>query len=481
MGYALNTALLGLALVAFSLFRRQRLRQAAVLQYDCVPARSHQTKEPFFGLDFQLNMYGDIPFLYHLHQKYGSTYQVRSWVSLPVTCTTETANLRVISTSRDFGVEPMRLRGLGYFCGRGFITTDGETWSHARRLLKPSFELSNISNISFLQEQVDELVLKKLPKDSSVVDLQPHLYILFLHSALHFVLGVNPSTASPNTPLTPDEFLKAFHNALFYSMVRVVLGPVWNLLPQSRYRDVCAKAHSFIGHFINQAHEDENVLAGRSLIQALSLQTQDPVFIKSQVIQAMIAAQDTTSELLTNALFLLSRHPKYWERLRAEFVGMEDNLSVENLLSSKLTENIINETLRLHPIFPLLGRVALRDTKLPLGGGLRQDRSVFIPKGSTVVMSNYALHRNPEVFGDDVETFNPDRWNSIKPRQWEFLGFGSGHRACLGQHKALIEASYVLARLAQSVERLTSADSREWKGEMKLTCKSANGCKVRVH
>ena len=98
-----------------------------------------------------------------------------------------------------------------------------------------------------------------------------------------------------------------------------------------------------------------------------------------------------------------------------------------------------------------------------------------------VVMGNYVLHRNVDVFGEDVETFRPERWTSIKPTQWEFLGFGGGSRACLGHQKAMIEASYVLARLSQSIKTLESRDSREWKGELKLTCKSANGCKVAVH
>jgi cytochrome P450 len=95
-------------------------------------------------------------------------------------------------------------------------------------------------------------------------------------------------------------------------------------------------------------------------------------------------------------------------------------------------------------------------------------------------MGYYALHRDPNVFGNDVETFRPERWDTIKPGQWEFLGFGGGNRACLGQQKAMLEASYVLARLSQAIEKLKSRDDREWKGELKLTCKSAHGCKVTV-
>ena len=52
----------------------------------------------------------------------------------------------------------------------------------------------------------------------------------------------------------------------------------------------------------------------------------------------------------------------------------------------------------------MLGRVALRDIQLPVGGGPNHDLPVFIPKDTLVVMSYYALHRNKSVFGEDIET-----------------------------------------------------------------------------
>lgn len=167
----------------------------------------------------------------------------------------------------------------------------------------------------------------------------------FLNSALHFVLGVDPSSQPSSAPLTADEFVKSFHDALFYSMVRVVLGPVWKLLPQSKYKKTCSTAHSFVDYHIGQANEEDGTTKGKSLIRALNSQTNDPTFIRSQVIQAMMAAQDTTSELLTNALFLLARHPKYWAQLRLEFVGkQESDLLAGTLLESKLTQNILHES-----------------------------------------------------------------------------------------------------------------------------------------
>jgi len=159
------------------LYWRQLQRKYLARNHGCDLAVAHQPKEPFTGFDFQMKMYMEIPFLYQLHQRYGDTYQVRSWISLPTICTIAPDNLRTINLSKDFGVAPMRLPGMEYFCGRGFITTDGDIWSHSRKLLKPSFALSNIRDLPILKSEVDKL-LDGLPKDGSTVDFQPLLYAM---------------------------------------------------------------------------------------------------------------------------------------------------------------------------------------------------------------------------------------------------------------------------------------------------------------
>jgi cytochrome P450 len=170
----------------------------------------------------------------------------------------------------------------------------------------------------------------------------------FLNSALSFVLGVDSSDHSTSAPLTADEFVKSFHKELQYSMFRVMVGPIWRLVPQKNYLNTCASAHSYIDYYIDQASKKWSTIKCRSLIRYLSAQTDDTIFIRSQVIQAMMAAQDTTSELLTNTLFLLARHSTYWNRLRDELAGRpEDVFSAENLLGSELIENILHESKRL--------------------------------------------------------------------------------------------------------------------------------------
>lgn len=158
MGYKTSSVLLGVVLLALFLFQRQRHRKVSIRSHGCEQEVIHQPKEPLYGFDFQMNMYTDIPYLYNLHKRYGNTYQVDSGVSLPAVCTIAPENLRAINKSKDFGVAPMRLPEMGYFCGAGFITTDGDAWRHSRRLLKPSFDLTNIRTLEILEGEVHTLL-----------------------------------------------------------------------------------------------------------------------------------------------------------------------------------------------------------------------------------------------------------------------------------------------------------------------------------
>jgi cytochrome P450 len=139
----------------------------------------------------------------------------------------------------------------------------------------------------------------------------------------------------------------------------------------------------------------------------------------------------------------------------------------------------------MYPVFPMMARMARKDTTLPVGGGPKHDQPIFVPKGTQVLTCFYTLHRDPAVFAsdddaEDVETFRPERWTTITPKQWEYMTFGGGQRACLGREKVLAEAAFVICRLAQSFGRIESRDTKPWKEIRALGAKNANGCKVAL-
>lgn len=83
---------------------------------------------------------------------------------------------------------------------------------------------------------------------------------------------------------------------------------------------------------------------------------------------------------------------------------------------------------------PLLGRIAIRDTYVPHGGGPDGLSPLFIPKNSRMPYAMYSLHRNKETYGPDAEEFKPDRWADPNLRPgWNFVPFGGGPRVCLGK------------------------------------------------
>lgn len=87
-------------------------------------------------------------------------------------------NIRgVCSTaSSDWHVGPARLRAMEPFCGRGFLTTDGEEWEGYREMLKPLFVKSFVDDLSVISSSFDELLDGSMLLDGSTVDVAPILY-----------------------------------------------------------------------------------------------------------------------------------------------------------------------------------------------------------------------------------------------------------------------------------------------------------------
>lgn len=99
----------------------------------------------------------------------------------------------------------------------------------------------------------------------------------------------------------------------------------------------------------------------------------------------------------------------------------EPNLNMRNI-TWMLKSQII--ALRVLPPVPINMRFARKDTALPHGGGADGLSPMFVGKGSRVFYSIWAMHRLPEIWGDDAESFRPERWMDenvpLRPG-WGFL------------------------------------------------------------
>lgn len=136
--------------------------------------------------------------------------------------------------------------------------------------------------------------------------------------------------------------------------------------------------------------------------------------------------------------------------------------------------------LRLYPVFPYHLREAFSDCILPTGGGADGKSPIYVQAGSFFDANFAVLHRRKDIWGLAADDFKPERWDSIKPKAWEFAPFGGGPRACVGRQKALMETSYFLIRLLREFKAIEPRDDREWVGQVQITAKNFNGCKVAL-
>lgn len=67
----------------------------------------------------------------------------------------------------------------------------------------------------------------------------------------------------------------------------------------------------------------------------------------------------------------------------------------------------------------------------------------FLPAGTIVSVSQWALHRTPEIFGEDIESFKPERWLEDKEKANEMakslFHFGAGNTGCIGRNISFLE------------------------------------------
>jgi cytochrome P450 len=150
------------------------------------------------------------------------------------------------------------------------------------------------------------------------------------------------------------------------------------------------------------------------------------------------------ANVLTWCWYLLSQHPEVYARMKAEgdqvLAGRLPTIT--DLPHLPYTLQVFKETLRLYPPVYAFTRRAMASVQL---GGYH------IPKGTSVVISPYTLHRRARYF-PDPEQFRPGRFASELERnqvRYSFIPFGAGTHACLGGHLAQLEGHLILATLAQ--------------------------------
>lgn len=310
---------------------------------------------------------------------------------------------------------------------------------------------------------------------------------------MEFIFGRSLNALEPDFPDEYTEFLKAFSQGQKGVTQRREAG--WLQFRLHRYnedkewKDAYTKVHKFVdGQVARALQETANIEPETDappvrrryvLLDEMAKQIRDPIKLRYHILGVFGPARDTTSILLGNALFQLARHPHVWTKLREISLGIGDaSLTFEKLKTLVDFRNVIHETIRVCGPAARIWRVAVRDTVLPVGGGPDQKSPVFVPRGTPVVLGIWSMNHDKDIYGDDVEEFNPDRWLGRKPL-WEFTPFLGGPRICPAQQQVLTYSIYLLVRLTQKFAHIENCDPVfEYLERWTLGFESRNGVKI---
>lgn len=168
----------------------------------------------------------------------------------------------------------------------------------------------------------------------------------------------------------------------------------------------------------------------------------DIEYIKSEVLLILTAGADTTGTTMQGLVHHVLTRPDVKEKLMAEI----DEADKKGLLSAsptyeEVSHNLpyyvacVNEVLRLWPPSPALFPRVVGPKGIMFGDKLA-------PPGVEVTSSALLVQRDKQIYGEDAEYYNPDRW--LDPAQAKLyfkyqFAFGYGSRVCLGKDIALME------------------------------------------
>lgn len=317
----------------------------------------------------------------------------------------------------------------------GLLNLNGPQHKQHRQLMSPAFHRKKVESY---RDDMVALTQKTLASWSlgTVRDMEHDMRRLVHSIAMKTVLNLeNPEDVEALTNLIAR---------LFSSVPFAMLFPFD--LPGTGYRRllrISEKISAFLQTRIEEkrAHplQHQDILA--MLIEA---RDEDGTALTDAELIAEgynVLCHEGSASALTWTLFLLAQHPDVQADVLDE---LQDELSgepptLEQLGRLPVLEGVIKESMRLLPPVPFGRRFAVEPC---------QFGPYELPKGTPVFFSQYITHRLPEIY-TQPQRFLPQRWESLKPTQYEYLPFGSGTHNCIGAAFAMMEMKIVLAMLIQ--------------------------------
>ncbi|WP_158292302.1 cytochrome P450 [Paracraurococcus ruber] len=335
-------------------------------------------------------------------------------------------------------------RNLGAVIGDGLLATEGDLWRARRRRMQPSFRADRLGPVAAATEAAVAATTRRWT-DGAPIDAGREAQRIAMRVIGRVLLSIDIADGQGGA------FADAVQACLAQLMRRnwsLVRWPLWVPVPVNRAVNATRRTlEEFLGIELDRrlagAPQPDDLLA--ALIRG---RPEDPPLPRAALLNELktlfAAGFETTATALTWLLHLLARHPAVAEALREEAAPVLGGRAPlpGDLPRLPLAAAVVEEAMRLYPPVYNMGRDCAAEDAL---GGYR------IPRGTTVLVSIFGIHRNPALW-DAPEEFRPGRFlGAGAAARRNLLPYAWGRHQCIGNHFADLELVVALLHIVQRV------------------------------
>lgn len=327
------------------------------------------------------------------------------------------------------------------YVGKGLLTAEGQHWKTQRKLIQPAFYKKQLANLLVAMEGAIKNEFEKIEVNKKI-DFFPILNDLAFQTVVKSLF----SGVTIDEDMNRLQFITESGQKMLVKELRQPYLHWWFTINGALKRelDLTLEARDVIKNKINQ-RKDSKVKKADLLDMLLDSKYDDgSVMEEEQLIDEILilftAGHETTSNALTFTFQLLAKHPEWQDKIFKEWEALttQNNDLMTRIMSSKLCQQVIEESMRLYPPAYFIDRV---NVEKDLFNGLE-----FEP-GCNLLFSVYEIHRHPKLW-DKPDSFLPERFaNGERQYSSQYFPFGAGPRKCIGNNFAMFEMIMAVTQL----------------------------------
>lgn len=323
-----------------------------------------------------------------------------------------------------------------------------------RKLLNPHFHGSRMRAYGTLMRDVTRRHTESF-RTSDVFRALDVTQAISLEIIIRAVFGVDSEAVEAFRSVIV-EFVRAFTPPLiFFKFLRRSIA---GFGPWERYLAVKQKFNQMIEDEITK--RSEAAKQGQELHDILAMlisaryedgSAMSREQIRDELVSLLFAGHETTAVALGWALYHLHKDPMIGERIRAEVTPLGRDPEPEALAQLPYLTAVCKETLRLHPIAPIL---PMRQVREPF-----EFQGYTLPATTLVSIGTVRLHKREDLYPAPL-TFSPERFVNRTFTPFEYMPFGGGPRRCIGAEFAMYEMRIVLATMLSDLRMSLASSAR---------------------